>query len=138
MAIVAGSKVIVAGSITTVEQTATRPKIGVVESAAAGPPGTAPVNVVVDWEDGTTTTYVVSDRVLYEVTPPTSPSKLGSYVQLDANVFPVNRAGQYGGRVVMHFNLATAAGVAAGEVLAVQTPRGFIVATAPAFVTTSG
>lgn len=100
------------------------PIFGVCQSAVAGPPPTA---VVIDWTNGTQTTYAVSlsglSSVLYQVLAPTSPSIVGSVVQLTG--FP-NPGQRFQGVVVNQFHIEDPSGTDSGEWITVHTPAGYV------------
>lgn len=122
-ALAAGSIVIPAASVMSLAPHRARPKIGLCESAVAGPPPTA---VVVDWADGTRTTYSVSGAgatsVIFQVLNPTHALLLGSVVQIPA---VGNPGGRMQGVVVMHFNIQDPSGGNTAELVIIETPTGF-------------
>lgn len=101
------------------------PKFGIVQSAVAGPPPTA---VIVDWSDGTQTTYdAVNDgaeTVLLQVGSGGAPIG-GSIVQI--NQFP-NPGGRGQGEVVEQFGLTDPSGTVLGNFVVVKTETGYVIA----------
>ena len=114
----------IASVIELVAIVAVAPKLGIVESAVAGPP---PTSVVVDWGDGTRTTYAVtgagSTSQIAQFLTPTSPLLLGTILQPIAGL--PDPGGRVQGPCVLHCNLADPSGTALGEFVVVQTPEGF-------------
>jgi hypothetical protein len=103
-------------------------KVGVCESAVAGPP---PTNVVVAWEDGTRETFA-SAVGLIQLLPPVTPSLLGAYGTYADGTLP-HPGGRLAGPVVAHVLAADASGVEQSEIVVIPSPQGFLAIPVSAF-----
>jgi hypothetical protein len=107
-----------------------RPLFGTVESLTAGAP---PTNVVVDWSDGTRTTYAAvnsgAQSVIGHVTDGGS-LLVGFVVQPTAASGVPNPGGRVQGPVVDQFSVDDPNGSTLGEFVVIETPVGFLVLAA--------
>lgn len=126
MSAIAAGSVVIASLRVTPSVFDAAPKVGVCQSVGGvGPPPTA---VLIDWEDGTQTTFAVTvgttaSPVLFSVNVPLNPSLLGTTVD-PSSPFP-NPGGRFRGVVVMHFEAQDPSGSTLGDVVVVRCPEGF-------------
>jgi hypothetical protein len=128
--IAAGTVVFTKASFGSIEPEASRPLLGICESAEAPvDPGDPPTNVVVAWEDGTRTEYVASIG-LFQLQPASGPSLLGTVMQYDNPQTPLpNPGARLTGPVVMHGQIFDEAGDAInppGDSVVLKTPLGYL------------
>ncbi len=124
--IIAGTTVIAAAAVQPYIQHAQLPIYGVCESATDPGGVLPPTAVVVDFEDGTRTTYAVSAGVLLQADAPINASALGRTAAFQSPV--PNPGSRVQGPVCVHIAVLDAAGVwsAPSDFLVVQTPLGFM------------